>query len=68
MSCSWSPSADTEPGLAAGDAVAAAQQLRNLEQRVLKLRQSNLDADPQVMFEMWDSRDKISMFYPMFYR
>ena len=38
--------------------MAAAQQLRNLEQRVLKLRQSNLDADPQVMFEMWDSRDK----------
>ena len=31
-----------------GNAVAAAQQLRNLEQRVTKLRQSNLDADPQV--------------------
>ena len=51
---SWSPTADTEPGLAAGDAVAAAQQLRNLEQRVLKLRQSNLDADPQVLSQMWD--------------
>ena len=37
--------------------MAAAQQLRNLEQRVLKLRQSNLDADPQVMLEMWN-RDK----------
>ena len=37
--------------------MAAAQQLRNLEQRVLKLRQSNLDADPQVMSQMLD-RDK----------
>ena len=32
-----------------GDAVAAAHQLKNLEQRVTKLRQSNLDADPQVL-------------------
>ena len=31
-----------------GNAVGAAQQLKNLEQRVTKLRQSNLDADPQV--------------------
>merc|ERR1712062_575666 len=32
-----------------GNSVGAAQQLKNLEQRVTKLRQSNLDADPQVL-------------------
>lgn len=33
-----------------GNSVGAAHQIKNFEQRVTKLRQSNLDADPQVLY------------------
>ena len=43
-----------------GNAVGAAHQIKNFEQRVTKLRQSNLDADPQVLPTNFDSRSFIN--------
>ena len=43
-----------------GNAVGAAHQIKNFEQRVTKLRQSNLDADPQVLPTNFDSGQILS--------